>query len=119
MFRALAAVSQAGRSGGDFLLIVLIRRSTVGLEAGRRAQAGGDALRALKQLRAASPTGMLSSNIGRAYLNLVGAVQAQGKANEARAEFRSAAENLQATVGPDSADTRSARRMAESETQSR
>ena len=110
----LEAASKAGRSGGDFLPIVLVRRSTVELEAGRPGQAGDDALRALKQLQAASPDGMLSSNIGRAYLNLGRALQAQGKPNEARAAFRSAAENLQATLGPDSPDTRSARRMAES-----
>jgi len=115
----LEAVSQAGRSGSDFLPIVLLRRSTVELEAGRPGQAGNDALRALKQLQAASPDGMLSSNIGRAYLNLGRALQAQGKPNEARAAIRSAAENLQATLGPDSPDTRSARRLAEAEAQSR
>ena len=54
--------------GSDFLPIVLVRRSTVELEAGRPGQAGDDALRALKQLQAASPDGMLSSNIGRASL---------------------------------------------------
>ena len=115
----LEAASKGGQSGGDYLPIVLIRRSTVELEAGRPGQAGDDALRALKQLQGAAPVGMMSSNIGRAYLNLGRALQAQGKPNEARAAFRSAAENLQATLGPDSPDTRSVREMAEAETQSR
>jgi hypothetical protein len=37
------------------------------------------------------------------------ALQAQGKSSEAYAAFQSAAENLQATLGPDHLDTRSAR----------
>ena len=115
----LEAASKGGQSGGDYLPIVLIRRSTVELEAGRARQAGDDAQRALEQFQSAAPVGMMSSNIGRAYLNLGRALQAQGKPNEARAAFRSAAENLQATLGPDSPDTRSAREMAEAETQSR
>ena len=109
----LEAVSKGGQSGGDYLPIVLIRRSTVELAAGRPAQAGDDALRALKQFQDAAPAGMMSSNIGLAYLNLGRALEAEGKPNEARAAFRSAAENLQATVGPDSPDSRSARRLAE------
>jgi eukaryotic-like serine/threonine-protein kinase len=115
----LEAASKGGQSGGDYLPIVLIRRSTVELEAGRPAQAGDDALRALKQFQDAAPAGMMSSNIGRAYLNLGRALQAQGKPNEARAAFRSAAENLQATLGPDSPDTRTARQLAEAKTQRR
>jgi tetratricopeptide (TPR) repeat protein len=94
-----------------------MRRCTVELEAGRPSQAAADVLRALKQLQAASPPGTFSSNIGRAYLNLGRALQAQGKSEEARAAFRSAAENLQNTLGPDHPDTRSARQLAESEPQ--
>jgi eukaryotic-like serine/threonine-protein kinase len=107
------AASNAGRAGSDFLPVALVRRSTVELEAGRPSQAAADVLRALKQLQAASPPGTFSSNIGRAYLNLGRALQAQGKSEEARAAFRSAAENLQNTLGPDHPDTRRARQLAE------
>ncbi len=111
------AASKAGRAGSDFLPIALVRRSTVELEAGRPGQAGDDALRALGLFQAAGPAGTFSSNIGRAYLNLGSALQAQGKPDAARAAFRSASENLQNTVA-DHPDTRRARQLAELETQS-
>ncbi len=107
------AAGKAGRAGGDFLPIVLIRRSTVELEAGRPAQAAVDAQQALRQLQAASPPGAFSSLIGRAYLNLGRALQFQGKRDEAHAAFRSAAEHLQNTLGPDHPDTGRARQLAE------
>jgi eukaryotic-like serine/threonine-protein kinase len=113
------AAGKAGRAGSDFLPIVLLRRSTVELQAGRPAQAAADAQRALTQLQAASPPGAFSSTIGRAYLSLGRALRAQDKSDEARAALRSAAENLQNTVGPDHPETRSATQMAELETQRR
>jgi tetratricopeptide (TPR) repeat protein len=113
------AASKAGRSGSDLLPIALIRRSTVELAAGRPSQAEIDDLRALKQLRAASSPGAFSGNIGRAYLNLGRALRAQGKYEEARTAFRSAAENLQSTLGADNSETRSARQLAEPETHHR
>ncbi len=113
------AASKSGRAGSDFLPIALLRRATVELASGHPDQAEGDARRALTQLQYASPSGEFSSVIGRAYLTLGRALQAQGKPSEAQAVFRSAAENLQSTLGPDSPDTRSARRSAESETKSR
>jgi serine/threonine-protein kinase len=113
------AASKAGRAGSDFLPIAFMRRSTVELAAGRPAQAASDAQHALSLLQAASPPGKFSSNIGRAHLNLGRALQAQGKSEEARAAFRSAAENLQNTLGPDHPDTRSAQQLAEFRPQSR
>jgi eukaryotic-like serine/threonine-protein kinase len=110
---------KAGRSGGDFLPLALVRRSTVELAAERPAQARDDAQQALKLLQAASAPGAFSSIAGRAYLNLGRALQSQGKRDEAEAAFRSAAENLQNTLGPEHPDTRSARQMAEFETQPR
>ena len=107
------AAGKAGRAGSDFLPMVLVRRSTVELEAGRPAQAAADAQQALTQLQAASPPGAFSTMIGRAYLNLGRALQSQGKRDEAHAAFRSAAEHLQNTLGPDHPDTGRARQLAE------
>jgi serine/threonine protein kinase/Tfp pilus assembly protein PilF len=107
------ATSKAGRSGSDFLPVALMRRSTVELAAGRPDQAGEDAQRALRLLRAASPPRAFSSMIGRAYLNLGRALRSQGKRAEAGAAFRSAAEHLENTLGSNHPDTRSALQLAE------
>ena len=114
--RAVAIVetaSKAGRSGGDFLPVALMRRSMVELAAGRPVQAGEDARRGLTQLQAASPPGAFSSMIGRTYLNLGRALESQGKRDDAEAAFRSAAEHLQNTLGPNHPDTRSALQLAQ------
>jgi len=102
------AASKAGRAGSDFLPVALMRRSAIELDAGRPGPAGDDAQRALALLQAGSPPGAFSSNIGRAYLYLGRALQAQGKHAEAAAAFQSAAENLQPTLGSDHPDTRCA-----------
>jgi len=52
--------------------------------------------------------------VGRAYLNLGRALQAQGKSQDARAAFRSAAQNLERALGPDHPDARTASQFAES-----
>jgi tetratricopeptide (TPR) repeat protein len=111
------AARQAGRSGIDFLAIALIRRSTVELDAARPSQAAADAQRALSQLKGIGASGAFSSLIGRAYLNLGRALQAQGKHDQAGEALNAAAENLQETVGPDHPDTRRARQLAALETQ--
>jgi eukaryotic-like serine/threonine-protein kinase len=115
----IEAASKAGRSGSDFLPIVLMRRSTIELDAGRPMQAADDARRALAQLQADGAPGAFSSVVGRTYLNLGHALQAQGKSEEARAAFRSAAENLQNTLGIDHPETRSARQLGEVEARNR
>ena len=108
------ASTKAGKVGSDFLPIVLVRRSTVELEAGQPDQAANDAARALRQLEAANAAGAISSHVGRAYLNLGRALQAQGKSQDARAAFRSAAQNLERALGPDHPDARTASQFAES-----
>jgi len=108
----LEAASKSGRMGSDYLPIVLLRRSSVELAAGLPGQAASDAMRSLAQFQAAVPPNAFSSHIGHAYLNLGRALQAQGKTEEARTAFRSAAEHLQSTLGPDHADTRSAHQLA-------
>jgi tetratricopeptide (TPR) repeat protein len=108
------ASTKAGKVGSDFLPIVLVRRSTIELEAGRPDLAATDAARALRQLEAAKAAGAFSSHAGRAYLNLGRALQAQGKSEDARAAFRAAAQNLERALGPDHPDARTASQFAES-----
>jgi len=101
--------SKAGRAGGEFLPVALIRRSTIELDAAEPSQAAADVQRAVSLLKAKSAPGALSSIIGQAYLNLGRALRAQEKHEDAGAAFRSAVENLQSTVGSNHPDTRSAR----------
>ncbi|HEY6184801.1 MAG TPA: protein kinase [Terriglobales bacterium] len=106
------AASKAGKAGSDFLPIALMRRSTVELAASQPGPAADDAQRALNLLQAATTAGMFSSNTGRAYLCLARALDSQGKHDEAKAAFRSAAEHLQNTLGADNPDTANARLLA-------
>ncbi len=103
----------AGRQGASYLPALLVRRSAADLDVGKWDQAAADAARALQLLRATTQPGTLSSNLGRAYLALGRARQAQGKTEEARSAFLAAAENLQDTLGPDHADTRTAHHLAD------
>jgi serine/threonine protein kinase len=111
------AAIKAGGEGAALLPLLLIRRSTVEFNAKRPEDARRDAARALSLLQATSQPGTFSSNLGRAYLTLARALQAQGKSDEAKAAARSAAEHLQNALGPDHSDTRSARQLAGLETQ--
>src|SRR6266542_5328465 len=86
------------RRGIDFLSISLLRRSEIRLATGHHADAAADTTRALSLFQASGRPGDFSAYIGRAYLTLGHALQAQGKSEEARAAFRSAAENLQNTL---------------------
>ena len=105
---------KAGRLGGDYLPIFLLRRSDVELQLGYPDRAEADAARALSLLQASAQLGAFSSTLGRAYLTLGRALQSQGKLSEARPAFHSAAKHLQNTLGPDHPDTRSALLLAES-----
>jgi tetratricopeptide (TPR) repeat protein len=113
------AAIKSGGQGVDFLPILLMRRSTIRLETGHDADAAADANRALTLLQADLSPGTFSAYVGRTYLTLGHALEAQGKSREARAAFRSATENLQNTLGADHPDTRSARQLAEVDAQRR
>jgi eukaryotic-like serine/threonine-protein kinase len=102
------AAIKAGGEGSDYLPTVLLRRCTVEIAGGRSDAAVADANRALNMLLAAAQPGAFSSVLGRAYLTLGRALQGQGKPDQARTAFRSAAEQLQSAVGPDHPDTRAA-----------
>jgi len=113
------AAIKAGGEGAVLLRVLLIRRSTVEFAAHRPDDAAADAARALSLLQASAEPGIFSSTMGRAYLALASALDAQGKGDEARAAARSAAEQLQNALGPDNPETRSSRQLAELETQPR
>jgi serine/threonine protein kinase len=112
----LEAAVKSGRGGAEAVPWLLVRRSDVELRLSRPDEAAADASRALSLLQTAAQPGTFSSNLGHAYLSLGGALQAQDKRDEARTAFRSAAEHLQNTLGPDHPDTRSARQFAEGDT---
>jgi serine/threonine-protein kinase len=116
MSMAEASIKAGGGNEGA-LPLLLLRRSTIQLEARRPDEAAADAARALSLLQAAAEPGTFSSTLGRVYLTLARALQAQGKSDEARAAARSAAEHLQNALGPDHPDTRSARQLADLDAQ--
>jgi len=108
------AANKAGKLGGDYLPLFLIRRSNVELQLGRAYQAESDAARGLTLLQTITQPGSSSSNVGRGHLALGRALRAQGKSDEARSAFRTAADNLRSTLGPDHPETRSAEQLAKS-----
>jgi len=75
-------------------------------------QAAADASRALALVQTGAVRGTFSSLQGNAYLALGRALQAQGKREEARDAFRSAAENLEHAVGRNHPDTQRAWEMS-------
>jgi serine/threonine-protein kinase len=106
------AAIKAGKEGNYSLPKVLLGRSAVELEAKRFDQAAADASRALDLQQRSLPAETFSGDVGLAYLALGRALQAQGKNDEARRAFRSAAQQLEPAVGFDHPDTRVARQLA-------
>jgi serine/threonine-protein kinase len=105
----------AGGSGSIYLPTALMRRAGIEIQLLRPGDAASDARRALEILQKSSPPGALSSVLGSANLALAQALQAQGRPDEARAAARTALEHFQITLGPDHADTRTARQLAGAE----
>jgi len=108
------ASARASHKQAELVPTFLVYRSEMQRQLGRADDAVADATRARTLIQEAMQPGAFSSNLGHACLALGQALQAQGKPDEARADFRSAAENLQNTLGPDHPDTRSARLLADS-----
>ena len=106
------AAIEAGGEGSIYLPILLTRRSVVELASGSPDQAVADAQRAVSLLKNIMQAGTQSSHMGRAYLALGRALQAQGRSEEARSAFCSASEELGSTVGVDHPDSLAARRLA-------
>jgi tetratricopeptide (TPR) repeat protein len=77
--------------------------ATLAAEQARVASMRGDiadAARASNQLQRNAQPGTFSSSVGRAYLSLGRALQAQGKNGEAHAALQSAVERLRNALGP-------------------
>jgi len=91
---------------------MLLRRAGIKLQAGRYDDAAADARRSLGLFDGETQSGTFSAHMGRSYLTLGRALQAQGKAEEAHAAFRAAAENLGNTLGVDNPDSRAARELS-------
>ena len=106
------AAVKSGGVGAYLLPTLLIRRSGIKLEVGQLDGAIADASRALGLLQAPTYRGGFSQNVGRAWLALGRALQAQGKIAEARTAARSAEEHLRDAVGPDHPETVNARELA-------
>ena len=98
----------------NLVTTLLVSRSSIDLKGGQREQAVSDARRAIKRLEEAEDPSILSSNVGRAYLALAQALEAEGKPDEAQLAARKAYANLQTTLGSDQPDTRSARQLTNS-----
>jgi len=106
-----AAVA-SGRQGVGLLPIFFTRRAVVELRAQEGEKAKVDASHAISLLQSGSSPGTFSANLGRAYLALGRALQAEGKREQAHDVFRSAAENLEKTLGRDHPDSIAARQLA-------
>ena len=113
----IGAAAQSGKGQAAYLVsFLLLRRSDIERRLSKNSEAVADASRALSLLRAAADPGKSSCEVGRAYLLLARALQAERRTDEARSAFRSAAEQLEPTVGSDHPDTRAARQLAGLET---
>jgi serine/threonine protein kinase/tetratricopeptide (TPR) repeat protein len=97
-----------------YLPTLLVRRSAIEFELRQQNRAAEDAARALDLLQKCIEPGTFSSNMGRGYLALGRALQSQGRDEEARTAFRSAAEHLRSTLSAEHPDARNAVQLAES-----
>jgi len=112
----LESASRTGNRRSEQLPRILVYRSQVELDLGhKKEEARTDAHRALEHF-ANSLTGAFSCDMGRAYMALGNALEAQGKADEARAAYGSAVEQLENAGGPDHPEARTARQLAGLET---
>jgi serine/threonine-protein kinase len=105
---------KAGGQGSDALPSLLVNRATIELSAGEGDQAIADASRAVKLLQEQAEPGTFSTQLARGYMALGNAMKAQGRLDEARRAFRSAAEHFENTLGPDHLNSREARKLANS-----
>jgi eukaryotic-like serine/threonine-protein kinase len=102
---------RAGGEGATYLPTFLVRRSDIELDLGQFNAAAADARSAVDLLQDATPAGLRSSKVGRAYLLLGRALQAQGKLTEADAALRTAVQHLEDAAGVDHPYTLSALRL--------
>jgi len=108
------AIAEKSPQKSDYLGAILERRSDLDRQRGRLEEARRSAERALRMEQEAGESGAVSYRIGRAYLVLGLALDAQGEVDQGRSAFRAALEHLEPCLGPAHPDTRLARRLATS-----
>jgi eukaryotic-like serine/threonine-protein kinase len=108
-----ASIRRIGQCAA-LLATLLTSKSAIDLKNGQREEAVSDAKRSIKLLEGRGDPSILSSNLGRAYLALALALEAEGKPGEAQLAARKAYANLQTTLGSDQPDTQSARQLTNS-----
>ncbi len=108
----MEALAKGGRGAPEYEGKMLIYRSEIELQLGQVAEAVADGSRAVQQTQQGAVPGSNSLDVGHAYLALGRGLQAERKLEQAQAAFRSAAENLDATLGKDHLETSEARRLA-------
>jgi serine/threonine protein kinase len=113
------AAIKAGGQGKVMLPMLFARRSKFEVALGYTDDAVADARHALELWQAIEKPGVMSTIIGRGYMTLGRALQAQGRAGDARAAFRSAVENLTGTLGVDHPDTQTAVQLSEANSQAK
>jgi len=109
------ASMKAGGQGADYLPTFLLQRSDLKLRLNRPEQSEADATRLVRMLQHSTPPEVLTMPLGRAYLALGRALEAQGNRQDAGTAFRSALGHLQSALGPDHPETQAARALAEPE----
>jgi eukaryotic-like serine/threonine-protein kinase len=108
-----ASIRRIGQCAA-MLSTLLVSKSGIELKSGQREESASDARRAIKLLEEREDPSILSSNVGRAYLALALALEAEGKPDEAQVAARKAYANLQTTLGSDQPDTQSASQLTNS-----
>ncbi len=96
----------------DRLPQFLYCRAAVEVAVGQPEKAISDAQRAIHLLQGYLGADAVSVYIGRAYFQMGRALDAQGKKDEARAAFRTAAEHFDKALGTDHPESRAARQLA-------
>lgn len=112
---AIAMLESTVKSGGEgkfYLPALYTNRSAVDLALGQAGQADADATQALVALKPISGSGIVSSKLGQALLAQARALTAEGKSEQAHSVAKQAAEQLSKSVGSDSPDAITARRLA-------
>ena len=105
---------KTGGRGSDALPSLLVNRATMELNLGSGDRAIADSSRAVKLLQEQAEPGTFSTQLARSYMALGNALKAQGRLDEARRAFKSAAEHFENTLGSDHMNSRDARRLANS-----
>ena len=105
-------LAQTGNPSPEYQNKMLTARAAIDLQLGRVDQAANDASRATRLAQQAAVPGNSSVDVGHAFLVLGRALQAQGS-SQAQAAFRSAAQNLAATLGDNHPQTLEARKLTD------